>query len=219
MPPPAAHLAPRADQLDAALLERTARIGNSRSGIERVNLAQAVALGAHALRAVEAEQLRAGRLEAQIAMRAGVMGRKERCRRADGGGRRVRFGTRRFLFAWLGGLPPLPPCLSAFRGGSSSSIATIRLPSPSLQRQLDGFGQPRRRTLGPATSRSMTTSMLCRIWRSSRRSSLQVDDPAVDPRADEALLEQVVEQVAVFALLAADQRRQQQKPRAGRQAP
>ncbi len=47
----------------------------------------------------------------------------------------------------------------------------------------------------------------------------QPHDPAIDPGADEALLQQVVEQVAILALLAADQRREHQEPRAGRQAP
>ena len=45
----------------------------------------------------------------------------------------------------------------------------------------------------------------------------QPDDPAIDAGANEALLQQIVEQVAVFALLAADQRRQHEKPRAGGQ--
>ena len=40
VPPPAAHLAPRADQFDAALLERAARVGNQPLGIERVDLPQ-----------------------------------------------------------------------------------------------------------------------------------------------------------------------------------
>ena len=59
--------------------------------------------------------------------------------------------------------------------------------------------------------------MLCRIWRSSRRSIAEPDHAAVDPRTDKALLQQVCEQVAVFALLAANQRRQHEKPRAARQ--
>ena len=41
VPPPAAHLPPRADQLHAPLLERAARIGHQQFGIERVDLAQA----------------------------------------------------------------------------------------------------------------------------------------------------------------------------------
>ena len=76
VPPPAAHVAPTSDQLDAALLKRLGRVGDQQRGVEGVDLPQAVALRAHALRAVEAEQLRAGRLEAQIAVGAGVMGRK-----------------------------------------------------------------------------------------------------------------------------------------------
>ena len=45
----------------------------------------------------------------------------------------------------------------------------------------------------------------------------EADHAAIDPGADESLLQQVGEQVAVLALLAADQRGQHQKPRAGRQ--
>ena len=73
VPFPAAHLPPFAQQLDASLLKRAARIGNQPLGIERVNLAQPAALGAHALGAVEAEQLRAGRFEALLAVGAGVV--------------------------------------------------------------------------------------------------------------------------------------------------
>ena len=43
VPLPAAQVFPRADQLDAALLERLARVGHQPLGIEAVELAQPVA--------------------------------------------------------------------------------------------------------------------------------------------------------------------------------
>ena len=176
--------------------------GISSSGSKRVDLAQPVALQAHALRAVEAEQLRAGRLEA-------------RCRNAC---RRSRPRST---------MSPRPaPCVS--RGVAPRSLgvrpsaasllgATIRLPSPSLQRQLDRLGQPRADLAGSTASRSTTTSMSCRICRSSCRSSVSRTTLAVDPGADEPLLQQVLEQVAILALLAADQRGQHDELRARRQ--
>ena len=47
----------------------------------------------------------------------------------------------------------------------------MRLPSPSL-RPSSTASASRVRTVGPATRRSITTSMSCRIWRSSDRSSV-----------------------------------------------
>ena len=97
-----------------------------------------------------------------------------------------------------------------------SSIATIRFPSPSRSANSTASAS-RGRTFGPATSRSTTTSMLCRIWRSSRRSSLRrTTRPSTRARTNPCF-KQVGEQVAIFALLAADQRRQHEKSRAGRQ--
>ena len=58
----------------AALSEREIGIGDEPLRIEGVDFAEAVALSAHALRAVEAEELRAGRIEAEAAMGAGVVG-------------------------------------------------------------------------------------------------------------------------------------------------
>ena len=171
MPSPAAQIAPRADQFDRALLERAAAVGNQTIRIEAVDLAQAVARQAHALRAVEAEQLRAGRLEADAAMRAGIMGRE-----INVVGRAVPAQS-----------APISSCGAALRGGAcrtSDVFARARrcgfcraidghdqVALADLERQLDGFGQARPRPSGAAISRSITTSMLCRIWRSSRRSS------------------------------------------------
>ena len=219
VPPPAAHLAPRADQFDAALLERSARVGNQPLGIERVDLPQPVALGAHPLRTVEAEQLRAGRLEAQVAVRAGVVGGKRRCRSADRGVAESRVGRRDVgdcrlrvsRFARLRLLAPL-------RSRSSSSIATIRFPSPSRSasstasanrgRDLRAGHQPIDHHFDVVPHLAVQPQIVA-----------QPDHAAIDPGAGEALLQQVGEQVAVFALLAADQRRQHQEPRAGRQRP
>ena len=103
VPAPASHLAPFARQLDAALLKRARGIGYEFFRIKGVNVPQSAALRAHPLRVVEAEHLRAGRLETQIAMRAGVVGgkgdvgrmRRNRLRfRAAGFDRALTFGSR-----------------------------------------------------------------------------------------------------------------------------
>ena len=62
------------------------------------------------------------------------------------------------LFPFSSVSPPSPP-------------ATTRLPSPS-RRASSTASASRGRIFGPATRRSTTTSMLCRICRSSRRSSV-----------------------------------------------
>ena len=65
------------DQRDRPVVEAERRVGDQQIGVEGVARAEAVAIGAHAVRAVEAEQLRAGRLVALVAMGAGVVGGEE----------------------------------------------------------------------------------------------------------------------------------------------
>src|SRR5207244_9616630 len=74
---PAAHAAQRPDQRDGAVIEAQRRVGDEQIRVEGELAAQAVAVGAHAVRAVEAEQLRAGRLVATTAVRTGVVGGEE----------------------------------------------------------------------------------------------------------------------------------------------
>ena len=57
---PAAHAAQRADERDRPVVEAQRRVGDEQVGVEGVARAEAVAVGAHAVRAVEAEQLRHG---------------------------------------------------------------------------------------------------------------------------------------------------------------
>ena len=92
-------------------------------------------------------------------------------------------------------------------------------PLAELQGRLDRLGQPRGRTgSAPALSRSITTSMLCLIWRSSDRSSARRDDLAVDPRPDVAGAGEILEQVLVLPLLAADHGGQDEVGGAGGQS-
>ena len=65
MPPPASHVLDRPQRRDRSVPDRKRRIGNEQFGVEVVANAQAVAGQAHPLRAVEAEELRAGRVEAR----------------------------------------------------------------------------------------------------------------------------------------------------------
>ena len=77
VPAPAAHAAHRPDERDRPVEEAQRRVGNQQIGIEGEAVAEAVAVGTHALRTVEAEELRAGRLVALVAVRAGVVGREQ----------------------------------------------------------------------------------------------------------------------------------------------
>ncbi len=185
-------------------------VGDQQLGIEAVQFAQAVAGQAHAVRAVEAEQLRAGRLEADAAMRAGVMGREINVVGQAGCAAAAFAGWAR---------PALRPRFARARPWAvpfrRSSMATIRLPSP-IRRPNSTASANRARKPGPATSRSMTTSMLCRICRSRPRLSLSATIVPSTRARTKPCLQQVFEQVAVFALLAANERRQQREPSAFR---
>ena len=111
---PAAHVAPGADEFDRTLGEREIGIGDETLRIEGVDFAEAVALRAHALRAVEAEKLRAGRIEAEAAMGAGVMGGE-----CEVGVRRAEVGMRGggFGFSFFGGFGLLARFRRRFFGG------------------------------------------------------------------------------------------------------
>ena len=73
MPPPLAHILDRPNRSESAVPDREVGIGNQQVRVEVVPHAQAIAGQAHALRTVETEELRAGRVEAQAAEGAGVM--------------------------------------------------------------------------------------------------------------------------------------------------
>src|SRR5262249_1122674 len=70
------HALEGADERDRPGVEAERRVGDEQVRLEGVALAQAVTIGAHALRAVEAEQLRAGRLVTPVAVGAAVMPRE-----------------------------------------------------------------------------------------------------------------------------------------------
>src|SRR5205807_10223499 len=111
VPAPAAHLAQLADQGDGPVGEAGGLIGDEQVRVEGVARAQPVAVGAHAVRAVEAEQLRAGRLITAVAVGAGVVGGEEDV---------VGWGL-------IGN--PTPPAPSPKRGGGAGRFL---LPSPPL---------------------------------------------------------------------------------------
>ncbi len=76
MPAPPADFLDRSQRGDGSVPDRECRIGNQKIGGEIVADAQAVAGQTHPLRAVEAEELRAGRIEADPADGAGIIARK-----------------------------------------------------------------------------------------------------------------------------------------------
>ncbi len=77
VPPPATHLAHVADQRNRTREKAQIRIGNEQVGVKRVARAQPVAVRTHPMRAVEAKELRTGRLVALVAVGAGVMRREQ----------------------------------------------------------------------------------------------------------------------------------------------
>ena len=80
MPPPAAQILDRPQGCDGSVPDRKRGIRNQQLGCEIVADSQAFARQAHPLRAVEAEELRTGRVEAQPAGRAGIVRRKQQVR-------------------------------------------------------------------------------------------------------------------------------------------
>ena len=70
---PLADFGDLAERLDSSFPDRERRVGDQQIGIEVVANPKAVTRRAHALRAVEAEKLRARSLEADPAIRAGVV--------------------------------------------------------------------------------------------------------------------------------------------------
>ena len=91
--PPTAHALHAADNRDGAVEERDRRIGDQQFGVKSIARAQAIAIGTHSLRAVEAEELRRWRFVTDIAVRAGIVSREKNV---------FRFGVRLLrLFARL----------------------------------------------------------------------------------------------------------------------
>ena len=144
----------RADERNRAVVEAQRRIGDEQVRVERELVAQAVAVEAHALRAVEAEQLRPRRLVADVAVRAGVVRGEQDVSRVGS------TSAAAFVVVRLGRL----------RLGSRPT--TIRFPRRERERLLDRLRQPRAAASASAFSRSMTTSMSCLMRRSSFRSSV-----------------------------------------------
>ncbi len=224
VPPPPPHLAPRAQQLHAALLKGSPGRGNQPLRIEGVDLSQAAALRTHALRAVEAEQLRAGRLEAQMAVRAGVMGREREGGRGDGPSR----------FA----LTPGTACGPSPGGRGEVDVLPFRLPPSALRLFFSAFrlafGHDQEVSVAQAEGQLHGFRQSSADLRSGHQAIddhvdvvahlpvqsqvvAEMNDLAIDPGTDEALLQQVLEEVAVLAFLPPNQGREDQQAASGRQ--
>jgi len=202
VPPPTAQFRPSAQQLEAAFLERLPAIflGDQQVRVKGEPLAQPVAFGTHALGAVEAEQLRTRRLETDSAVPASIGSTEDDVLAA---------ALRSSVVFFLLPLGPLSPLL---RVGASRRFP---LPPPlgrhdqislaELQRQLDRLGQsgPDRRLDDQPVHDHFDIVPHLAI-------QLQVvgqgDHVAIDACPDKALFQQVHEQIAILAFLAADQR-------------
>ena len=189
------------DNLDGALLERQLSVGDQQVGIERVELAQSIALRAHALRAVEAEQLRTGRFKTQSAIGAGVVGRIGRVADARTTPAIARLGRRRWQ-----------------RPRPAGSTATTSVPCPSFKRLFDRFRQSRPHARLGDQAIDDHFDVVAHLAVQLQRVA-QPHHAAVHASAGESLLAEVLEQVAVLAFLLSNQRGQHGEPGAFGQVP
>ncbi len=185
VPAPAAHALDATDQWHRSVPQAERVVGDQQVRLEGVALAQAVAIGAHPLRVVEAEELRAGRLIALFAVSAGVMGGKED----------VVVFTNRFPLAGARGW--------FFHRDNKSALA-------QRQRLLHSFrqaGPDFRIDLEPIDDNlDMVLDLPLKFEVVG-----QADHLAVHAGADEATLQHVLKEVLVLPLLSADHRRQYQE--------
>ena len=183
----------------------------SRFGIEAEEFAESVAGEAHALRTVEAEQLRRRFAEADAALGARELGGEDHVAGLGAGGTAFStagFGVRIAVRVFSS------PSLRSFvrqRSRQHSSLAFVELRGDDDAAFADGkgridrFGQSaanRWAGLEPIDHDFDVVPHLA----VERQIVGQRHDPAVDASPHEALLAQVFEQVFVFALLAANDR-------------
>ena len=188
--------------------------------IEAEELAQPVAREAHALRAVEAEQLRRRLLEADAALGAGEV-------RGEDDVAGLRAGARRF--ATSDASARVEPRLRRLRLDSAVAVrlgsllvprpsrtATTMLPFPIAERHVDRFRQPAANARARRQPIDDDLDVVPHLA-IEREVVGERHDAAIDAGPHEALLPQVLEQVAVLALLAANHRREHGELRPGRQ--
>ena len=165
----------------APFLNEFAGSGTSKIGVERMQFSQAGTIQAHALGAVETEELRAGRLEAEPAGDAGVGGREQGIsRRCTGARLPLRlFGRRCILFR--------------LHGNDQTAGA-------HLDRQVHGLCQSRPGARFGHEPVDDDFDVVAHLP-VELQIVIEVDHLAIDSRPCIALLQQVVKQVAVFPLL------------------
>ena len=165
MPPPAPQILPPADQLEAPLLKVQGRVGYQQLGVERVEFAQAIALVAHALRAVKAEQLRRRWFETESAIGAGIIDREDRI---------------------------VGPCLGPTLGFAIRGLAVLNLDEhrtlANRQSQFDRFGQSRSDVCFDLQPVDNDFNVVPHLAIESQV-VVQGNRLAIDSRADEPLLE------------------------------
>src|SRR5262245_2490567 len=191
--PPPAHAAELADQRERPVVERQGRVRDEEIGVERVARAEPVAVRAHALRTVEAEELRGGGLVTPMTICAGVVGGEE-----DVFGRRGRVVA--LLARRVGRLldgddqGPVGEGEGLF-DRLRQSRADARLVLQAVDDDLD------------VVLDSLVEAQLVG----------EADEPPVHPGADVAALEHVREEVLEFPLLSANDRGENEEARLRRQ--
>ena len=198
--PPSPHAPHAANQRNRPVEKAQRRIGDEQLGGEIVSGAKAVAIQTHSLRTVETKELRAGRLVASVAVRAGITGGEQRVRRARSAERGARCLSR---FPLLRALRALRFALSFLHGHDERSFA-------ERQRLFHRFGQSRP-DFGLALEPVDHDFDVVLDAAIEFHIVGQTDDTAIDAGADEAAFEHVFEEVLVFAFLAADYRRQHEE--------
>ena len=216
---------PRADQLDAALLERLLAIATSRVGSKLKNSPRPSQVRHMPLRAVEAEQLRRRLVEAEAALGAGEVRRENDVARlrARGAALRVGLGASWDVLVFFAASSESRPGRSDVHGfvrryfaRPRTATATMTLPLPIASADIDRFGKSaanRWRRLQPVDHHLDVVPHLP----IERQLVGERDDAAIDAGAHEALLPQVFEQVVVLALLTANHGREHGELRPGRE--
>ena len=202
---PLAHALQAADDRDSAVVEAHGVVWHDEVGVEGVTRADAVALGAHAERAVEREQLRRRRLVADSAVRARVVRTEEQVGRRGLGGR-LRLLARPRLARFLRHVPLDGD--DHFAAGERERLLD-RLGDAGPQLAVSGAGVERQ-AVDDDVDGVLDLLVELLVVR-------HLDDAAVDPGADVALLDHVREVVLELALLRPHDRSEYQEARARRE--
>ena len=204
-PQPAGHVADRAEHADRPFAERLLGLGDELGRVDAVDVAEALAGRAGALRAVEAEQLRLGRGVAHAAGGARVLAGEHEV------GKRCLPPFLRSTSAGLAGRGRAPV------GGREKVAGTFfgrrlrchdHLAAGGLESECHGLGQPAPRGVARHEPIDDHVDRVLELLLERGR-ILDAAHAAIDPGPRESLADEVGKEIAVLPLGVADERREQ----------